>query len=188
VGADAHGHRLKASRLAFSAEDQQLIETRQFTVRDVANFIGVPPHKLGDTGRTAYASLEQENQSYLDDALDYWLCVWEAQCWDKLLTEEEKAADSHVVEFLRLALMRADMATRANYYRTALGGRGWMTPNEVRGRENLNPSDSADADEILTPLNMGQGGDQNDPSPEPAQPQEPDDSTEPEDDGTGEDE
>jgi len=74
----------------------------------------LPPHKLGDSSRTAYNSLEQENQSYLDEALDGWFVTWESECFIKLLTEDQKRTDSHVVEFVREALLRADLTSRGN--------------------------------------------------------------------------
>lgn len=129
---------LEAKVLSFDAESSQLLETRQFEIREIANLFGVPPHKLGDSARTSYASLEMENQSYLDDALDPWLVAWEEECWAKLLTEAEKRADSHSVEFLRQALIRADLSTRFSAYSTAVQG-GWMSRDEVRARESMNP-------------------------------------------------
>lgn len=153
---------MKANALTFSAQEAQMREMREFQTREAANYLGLPAHKLGDTTRTSFASLEQENQSLLDDTMDPWYSAWEYEAWDKLLSDEEKEADSHVVEFLRQALVRADMKTRALYYRTATAGRGWMTPDEVRGAENMNPL-GGEAAELLTPMNFGQGGAQNDP-------------------------
>jgi len=145
---------MKINAYSTSNEDAQFLQTRQFEIREVANWTGVPPHKLGDTTRTAFASLEQENQSYLNDAVDPWLTVWDTECWDKLLTEPQKARDTHVIEHMRQALVRADIKARGAYYRMALGGAPWMTRNEVRGLENLNPSDDPAASEFLDPLNM----------------------------------
>jgi HK97 family phage portal protein len=101
----------KASILGIDAQKSQLLELRQFEIREIANFLGLPPHKLGDTTRTAFASLEQENQSYLDDALDGWLCNWEAECTEKLLREDEKENDTHFIEFVREAVVRLDFKT-----------------------------------------------------------------------------
>jgi hypothetical protein len=78
------------------------------------------------------------------------------------LTEDEKNADTHYVEFHRQALVRGDMETRAAYFRTALGGRPWMVPDEVRDEENMNPL-GGEASTYLNPLNMGQGGADNEP-------------------------
>jgi phage portal protein BeeE len=71
-------------------EKSQLLETRKFTPIDVRTGSHLPPHKLGETTRTAFASLEQENQSFLDDSIEPWLVQFEEQSWDKLLTEEQK--------------------------------------------------------------------------------------------------
>jgi len=143
---------MKANMLSLSAKDSQLIETMKFSVVDVANWFGLPPHKLGDNSRTAYNSLEQENQAFLDEALDDWLVTWEEECRDKLLTEKEKDADSHIVEFTRQALVRADLKARAEYYTKALSGAPWLTINKVRDLESVN-SAGPEYDEIILPSN-----------------------------------
>lgn len=157
-------HGLTAKVIAFNAKEAQLLDTLIFSLIDISNILGLPPHKLGHPSRTAFASLEQENQSALDEGYDPWLHTWEEELWDKLLTEEEKHDDTHFVEFLREALVRADLAARANYYRTATAGRPWMLPDEVRSRENMNPVGGSWA-EPMDPLNFGQGGANNEERP-----------------------
>lgn len=130
---------LKAHPLSISARDAQLLDTMGFAIRDVAAWFGIPPHKLGDTTRTSYSSLEQENQAYLDQALDHWLVTWEYEARDKMLTEAEKRTGEVYPEFNRNALVRADLVTRSNAYRNGLAGAPWMTLNEVRRAENLPP-------------------------------------------------
>ena len=151
----------KAHALSISTKDAQLLESREFDLVTIANWLKVPPHKLGAKGRDSYASLEQANQEFLDDAVDNWLCAWEYECWDKLLTEDEKTEETHDIEFVRQALLRANLAQRASYYRQALAGLPWMSRNEIRRLENLNPVE--DGDEIIDPLNMGKGGGNNTP-------------------------
>jgi hypothetical protein len=132
-----------------------------FSLRDVANWLGVPPHKLGDNTRTAYNSLEAENQAFLDDSLDYWLVNWEHECREKLLSDRQKQRDTHFIEFERKALVQADLKTRAEYYKTATGGRPWMSPDEVREKENMNLA-LGEQSEIKDPANnfSEQGGEQ----------------------------
>jgi HK97 family phage portal protein len=159
---------VKVHPFTTNAKDAQLAEALPFTARDVSNITGVPPHKLGDDVRTSYASLEQENQAYLNEALDGWLVAFEDECWDKLLTEDEKRNDTHVVEFLRNALVRADLKTRFGAYHSALQD-GWMNRDEVRDRENMNPLPDGQGEEYLVPLNMapagGDGDDDGEPQP-----------------------
>lgn len=137
--------------LSNTARDSQLIETRQQQIREVANWWGIPPHKLGDTTRSGYNSLESENQSFLDDCLDVQLVTWEEECRDKLLTEQQKADDSYTIAFRRQDLLRADTAARGAYYMQATGGHPWLTVNEVRGDEDLNPMDGFD--DLKPPVN-----------------------------------
>lgn len=144
---------MKVHEFGISNEDAQFLETRQFEIREVANWFGVPPHKLGDTTRTAYASLEQENQAYLDDALDPWLVAYETEAWDKLLTQEERDSGDYVVEFLRNALVRANLQARGAYYQTAIQG-GWMSPDEVRAKENENEQPGGIGRVYYRPLNV----------------------------------
>ncbi len=148
------GSGAQIKELSVSPDDAQMIETRIFETREIANFVGVPAHKLGDQTKHGYSSLEQENQAYINDTLDTWFCRWEAECDSKLLTEQEKDADSFFTEFLRQALARADISTRAGFYSGALGV-PFMTVNEVRARENLNPIEGGDT--VATPLNFTEG-------------------------------
>lgn len=131
----------KISQTQINARDSQLIETMKFSIVDISNFTGIPQHKLGDTSRNGYNSLEAENQSFLDEAVDPWLIAFEEEARAKLLTEAEKRNDSHIIEFNRAALLRADLAARSIYYQKALSGLPWMTANEVRAIENMNPVD-----------------------------------------------
>jgi HK97 family phage portal protein len=142
-------------------ESSQLLETRKFTVQDVANWLGVPSSKLGDSSRAAYNSLEQDNLSFLGESMEPWLVVHEQEARRKLLTEEEKRSESHAIEFMRLALMRADSAARAAFYHSAIGD-GWMNADEIRARENLNPMPDGAGKRFYRPMNMAPVGGEDD--------------------------
>jgi len=133
----------KAHTLSQNARDSQMAEMQMFNVRMVSTLTGVPPHKLGDNTRAAYNSLEQENQSYLDDALDHWLVRFEEECEDKLLTEKEKDSEEFCIEFNRKIFVQANLAARFAAYGIAKQNR-LMTSNEIRAIENLNPRPDGD--------------------------------------------
>jgi HK97 family phage portal protein len=139
-------------QITSTMEQSQFTETRQFEVRSVANIMGVPPHKLGDDTRTAFASLEQENQSYLQECLDQWLCAWEDEAYDKLLGETEKRLDSHFFEFNRKALIRTDISTENQVMIEQLNN-GVLSLNDVLAIQNKPPVEGGDKRRI--PLNMG---------------------------------
>ncbi len=129
---------LELQELTINARDSQLLESRQFTLIEIANFLGIPPHKLGAATNVSYKSLEQENQAYLDDAIDPWLVMWEEECEAKLLGLYQRERETHAVCFDRFPLVRADLQQRGGYYVQALSN-GWMSTDEVRAREGLNP-------------------------------------------------
>lgn len=128
----------KVSAVQVKNEEAQFLQSREFEIRQIANIFGCPPHKLGDSSRVAYNSLEQENQSYLDDCLDPWLVNWEEECETKLLRTREVDTETHICEFLRQALVRADMTARFSAYQVGVASK-ILFPNEARIRENLNP-------------------------------------------------
>ncbi|HUU97703.1 MAG TPA: phage portal protein [Phycisphaerae bacterium] len=155
---------VKYQQLSITPEDAQLVENAQFSDRQIALLLGVPVHKLGDTETTSFASLEQQNQSYLDESLDPWLVNWEDEFREKLLREREKENDTHVVEFVRQALLRANTAERTSYYSTARQW-GWLSVDDIRDLENMNPLPDSLGQDYLQPMNMQVVGQ---PPPAPA--------------------
>jgi len=146
---------MSANSMSVNNNDAQFNETRQLEIREVAAWLGIPPHKLGDNSRTAYASLEQENQRYLDECLNGWLCTWEMELYRKLFSYQEKRSYKYTIEFRRQALLRANTEERYRAYQIATG-KPFMTSNEVRAIENMNKKDGGD--ELANPLNMGNAG------------------------------
>ena len=134
---------VEAKVLSMSNEDAQWLETRKFQRGEVASWFNLPPHKLGDDSRVSYNSLEQENRAYLDNCIGPWLAEWEAECNDKLLSDAQRLADSHYVEFDLNKRLRADYAARMEGYAKGVAGR-WLSPNEVRAKENMNRVDGLD--------------------------------------------
>lgn len=153
----------KATVLSVNAKDAQQVETREHQIREVANFVGVPPHKLGDPARTSFKSLEQEEQAFLNDGLDIWLVRWEEEGREKLLSERERETDSHVIEFTRNALVRADLPARGTFYASAVGG-PYMLADEARARENMAPLPDGQGATLAPPPNQSVPADDDDPS------------------------
>jgi HK97 family phage portal protein len=159
---------------AGSARDAQLLENRSFDAREIANVLGVPAHKLGDPSRTAYNSLESENQGYRDDTLGHWFAAWEQECDTKLLTEEEKSLETHACKFDPRPITSVPLSQRGTYYTQALMG-GWLNKDEVRGYENLNPIPGGKGQGYTQPVNVAPvaapAGPEPEPQPTPETPQ-----------------
>jgi hypothetical protein len=87
-----------------------------------------------------------------------WAERWEASIGSELLLE----GDDLEVEFDFANLMRGDAASRSAYYQSGIQN-GWLTRNEARVAENLNPLEGLD--EPLRPLNMVEEGDAEEAEP-----------------------
>lgn len=143
---------VKFQQTTIPPDAAQFLQTREFEVRQtVSNITGVPPHMLGDATRTSHNSLESESQSFLDYCLNPWLKEWECELMDKLLTEQQKAEDSHLIEFNRESVISMEFEKKINgIYRQIECG--IMSRNEGRRLLNM-PSADEEGDEFYRPAN-----------------------------------
>lgn len=144
---------MEVQQLSINARDAQLIETRQFEIRAAANWLNLPPHKLGDNSRLAYNSLEQENQAYLDDALEPWFINIEQESEKKLLTEKQRRKDSHRIQFNRRRLIHANLEARSKYW-VDMVNNGLACPDMAADEEGWNPLPNGIGEKYRMPLNI----------------------------------
>jgi HK97 family phage portal protein len=160
---------IKLNTYSMNARDSQLLENLTFDAVDVANIFGLPPRKLGLDQGGGYNSIYEENQSIDDDTMEPHWVTWEEECSDKLLTEEEKATESHSCLFVRNAVMRANPGERADYY-AKMWQMGAMSQDEIRAFEDQNPLPDGQGNRYFVPLNYVASdavGQPTDPAPEP---------------------
>jgi HK97 family phage portal protein len=140
---------MKLQTLGVPPEDAQFLETRQFQRSEIAAIFRVPPHMIGDLERATFSNIEQQSQDFLTNTLQPWLRRWEQRLARSLLIGAER--QQYFAEYLVDALLRGDTATRYAAY--AVGRQwGWLSVNDVRSRENMNPVDGGD--QYLVPMNM----------------------------------
>jgi HK97 family phage portal protein len=144
---------MKANKLGIPPDEAQFVETRKLQVTEIARIFRVPPHKIMDLERATFSNIEEQGLDYTVSTLRPWLARWEQAIRVKLLTSEERRRffAEHVVE----GLLRGNTQGRYSAYAT---GRqwGWLSINDIRELENLNPIDGGDA--YLEPLNMKPAG------------------------------
>lgn len=168
--------------VGLSAEQTQLLSARKDIILDIANLLGLPPHKLGLAISSSYGSLEEENDAFREDALEPWLCQFESE-FAKLLTEDEQEQETHDIEAERDDIKRLKLVDAADYLSKLTGSQPLATVNEARAKIGLPPVEGGD--DLSKPLNMGnQGGD---PNAQPnAAPPEDDSEDEPNEEADGE--
>lgn len=141
---------MKFEALSMTAEDAQLLESRQFAAQEIARLFRVPNHKIGMLQDATFSNVEQENQSYIDDALMS-ICRRIEECLERtLLFDDER--DRIRIRFDFDSLLRGDFKTRMEGYQIGLLN-GVFSINEVRDRESMAPI--ADGDLHRVPLNTG---------------------------------
>jgi HK97 family phage portal protein len=138
------------TRLGIPPNDAQFLETRKFQVTEIARWFRVPPHKIQELDRSTYNNIEHQGIEYYTDTLRPWLVRWEQEINRKLISRAERKIQ--YVEHLVEGVLRGDLASRYAAY--AIGRQwGWLSPNDVREKENLNPL-PVGGDIYLVPTNM----------------------------------
>lgn len=145
---DAHGNRKRPAILAggykftpitLNPVDAQFIEQRQFTVQEIARLLGLPAYfLLVEQGSSlTYSTTESLFRLWLTSSLNPTYLERIQQAFTTLLPPGVNA------QFEVKELLRADIETRYKAYAEALNA-GWLTPNEVRLEEGLDPIEGGD--------------------------------------------
>lgn len=139
---------MKYEPISLNPEDAQFLQTRQFAVTDIARIYNVPPHMLGDLERATFSNIEHQAIEFVRYTLRPWAVRWEEELNRKLFPNRPDL----FCEFDFDGLLRGDTQSRFNAYSQAIQD-GWISRNEVRRKENLEPVEGLDS--MLVPLNMG---------------------------------
>lgn len=132
----------KLNRLALNASDAQILESRRFSVEEVARMFRIPPHKIQDLNRATNNNIEQQDLDYFKSTLRPWLVRFETEYTLKLLLPSEQ--DRFFAKFVIEGFLRGDYKTRHEGYAQGIQN-GIYTRNECRAFEDMNPIDGGDA-------------------------------------------
>lgn len=103
---------IQAKVLGINNRDAQMLENREFSVRDIMRVFGV--HMVpGLQDSQSYNTLEQLNRAELLHCYGPWMKVWEQECGRKLLTERERTAETYYFMFDTWQLKQPDAAQEA---------------------------------------------------------------------------
>lgn len=116
----------------------QFLETRKFSINDIARWFGVPPHMIADLERATFSNIEQQNLNFSQFSILPYVVLIEQELNRKLLREDEK--DSMYFKLNMDGLLRGDMASRYAAYQVGIQN-GVISPNEVRKKEDLDAYD-----------------------------------------------
>jgi len=143
---------LKWRPITTSAADQQMIQTREQLIRDIARVFRIPSHLIMASGdNQTYQNVEQASLNFLTHTIAPWLRRIEIAMSKILDPDTDIAFDTSV-------LLRVDALTRAkvNELNIKMGAR---TPNEVRQIEGMEPYAGGDSFNQALQGNVLAGGD-----------------------------
>ena len=128
---------LKWKPITSSAADQQMIETREQLIRDIARVFRIPSHLILASGdNQTYQNVEQASLNFLQHTIAPWLCRVEDALSRILPAGTDVAFDTSI-------LLRTDAMTRAEVGKI-LVSTGLRSPNELRQQDGFEPYDGGD--------------------------------------------
>lgn len=146
---------MKWTKVGMSPDDTQYVETRKFQIEEIARIFRVPPHLIGHLERATFSNIEHQSLEFVTHTILPWLRRWEGAIQQRLFTEQER--EVYYCEFLVEGLLRGDIQTRYSSYKMGREG-GWLSANDVRRFENMDPLPGDYGDKYLIPLNMIDAG------------------------------
>ena len=124
-----------------NSSDAQLLESRQFTVSEIARFFNVNPIMLYDLSHNNYNSSEAARLQLLTDTLQPIMFKIEAEFETKLFLPSE--IENGSIKFDTEEFLRSDNKTKAEYYKM-LWQIGAISINEIRAYLDLNAIEDGD--------------------------------------------
>ena len=137
---------VKYNSISHDPQVLQFLESRKFSVLEIARFLRVPPTKLFDSETSTYNNIEHENLAVATDTLDAWARMLEIEADVKLLSN---GFAGRKTEMDISAIFRGDMNTRSQYFSRMMQN-GAITPNEIRESEGREPYAEGDEFYIAT--------------------------------------
>jgi HK97 family phage portal protein len=147
---------MKFHAVTINPHDAEMLASRGFHVEEICRWFRVPPVMVGHGEKqTSWGTgVEQQMIGFLTFALRPYLTRIEQAIRRSLIPPEQRG--TLYAEFAVEGLLRADSASRADFYSKALGSGGspaWMTVDEIRGLENW-PAKGGDAAVLPKPTNV----------------------------------
>lgn len=132
---------LKYNQTSVAPDSAQFLETREFSILDIARWLKLPPHMIGDLTNANFNNMSQQDLNFVKYSILPYVENMEQEMNCKLLRENEQS--NTYINMNLDGLLRGDIATRVEAYQTGIQN-GWMTPNEARIKEGLNPIEGLD--------------------------------------------
>ena len=137
---------IEVEPMTMALSDAQFLESRRFSVEEIARIYRVPPHMIGDLSRATFSNIEHQAMSFVQNTILPWCARIEKAINIKLFNDTEKS--THFVKFALDGLLRGDTTTRNQVYKIQQEA-GILSINEWRALEDLPPINEKYADDYF---------------------------------------
>lgn len=135
--------------LTVSPVDTELLSMMKLNRSEIAGIFNVPAHMINDLEKATFSNISEQTIQFIRFSVMPWVVNWEQELNRKIFTEAERKA-GYFVKFNLAGIMRGTASERATFYHAAITD-GWMSRNEARQLEDMNPVDGLD--EMLVSVN-----------------------------------
>lgn len=130
--------------IQMNATDAQLLQTRQYSIVEIARFFGISPVLLGDLTHSSYNTIEAAQSEFLLHTVMPFVQIIEQELTRKCILPSEGGLFINLDES---AMLRTDKTKLAEYY-TKLLDKGVLSINEVRKELGMGRIDGGDVHTI----------------------------------------
>lgn len=127
--------------ISMSSADMQFLESKKFTLREIARFFNVPPSKLMDDSNANYKSVEVSNIAFYTEALQPIVTEIEREFTAKLLTVDNY--QDYKFKYDLSSLYALDLDSKAKWDKARLDN-GQASVNDLRRESDKRPVDKGD--------------------------------------------
>lgn len=135
--------------LTVSPVDTELLSMMKLNRSEIAGIFNVPAHMINDLEKATFSNISEQTIQFIRFSVMPWVVNWEQELNRKIFTEAERKA-GYFVKFNLAGIMRGTAGERATFYHAAITD-GWMSRNEARQLEDMNPVNGLD--EMLVSVN-----------------------------------
>jgi phage portal protein, HK97 family len=135
--------------LTVSPVDTELLSMMKLNRSEIAGIFNVPAHMINDLEKATFSNISEQTIQFIRFSVMPWVVNWEQELNRKIFTDAERKA-GYFVKFNLAGIMRGTAGERATFYHAAITD-GWMSRNEARQLEDMNPVEGLD--EMLVSVN-----------------------------------
>lgn len=144
---------VKYIKIGSTPEEGQMLQSREFQRNEICSIFNVPPHMVGDLEKSARSNVEQGAIEFVLYCLGPWLEAYEQEFKRKLFPKRGRTANRYFAKFDARRLMYPDAESRAMFY-TSGKQNGYLSSNDIRELEDMNPIEGGSGDIYTVQVNM----------------------------------